>query len=314
MELRQLRYFIAIADAGSLTEAARRLGVAQPALSQHVLALEAELQTRLLERGARGVRLTPAGLTLLEHALVVTRDVERTKEAVSAGGTELVGRVAIGLPTTVAIVLGAPLLKAAFAAYPRVHIHLVESHSGFLQEWLRSGRLDLAILFNIADADEFEVEPLLVEDIHLVSAAGTAGRKRRIRLPELEKLDLLMPARPHGLRQLLDGSISVMSGRMAPVRAEIDALPTLKRMVQAGLGHTIFPLAAVIEELAAGTLIARKIVDPVLERHVALVSSSRRPRTRVHQAIAELIDNVSRQLIADGAWPGREAGSPRERQ
>jgi LysR family nitrogen assimilation transcriptional regulator len=134
MELRQLRYFVAIADAGSLTEAARRLGVAQPALSQHVLALEAELQTRLLDRGARGVRLTPAGLTLLEHALVVMRDVERTKEAVSAGGSELVGRVAIGLPTTVAIVLGAPLLKAAFAAYPRVHIHLVESHSGFLQE------------------------------------------------------------------------------------------------------------------------------------------------------------------------------------
>jgi LysR family nitrogen assimilation transcriptional regulator len=123
-----------------------------------------------------------------------------------------------------------------------------------------------------------------------------------------------MPARPHGLRQLLDGSISVASGHMASVRAEINALPTLKRIVQAGLGHTIFPLAAAIEELAAGTLTARKIVDPVLERHVALVSSARRPRTRAHQAIADLIDNVSRRLIADGAWPGREAGSPRARK
>jgi LysR family transcriptional regulator, nitrogen assimilation regulatory protein len=84
-------------------------------------------------------------------------------------------------------------------------------------------------------------------------------------------------------------------------------------MIQSGLGHTIFPLAAVIEELAAGTLTARKIVDPVIERHVALVSSTRRPRTRAHQAIADLTASISRQLIVDGAWPGREASASQRR-
>lgn len=307
MDLRQLRYFAAIADAGSLTAAARVLGVAQPALSQHVLALESELGTRLLDRGAKGVRLTQAGATLLEHALVVMRDVERIREAVGSSGADIIGRVAIGLPTTIAIILAMPLLRAAFAAYPGVRIHLVESHSGFLREWIGSGRLDLAMLFNVTGAEDLDVTPLIVEDIHLVSQAGAGAQAREIGLRDLDDLDLLMPGQPHGLRKLLDDATVLASGRPARVMAEIDALPTLKRLVQAGLGHTLLPPAAVLDEVEAGTLAARKIVHPTIERHVALVSSSRRPRTRAHQAIAGTILDISRQLIDSGAWPGRAA-------
>lgn len=307
MDLRQLRYFAAIADAGSLTAAARVLGVAQPALSQHVLALESELGIRLLDRGAKGGRLTQAGATLLEHALVVMRDVERIREAVGSSGADIIGRVAIGLPTTIAIILAMPLLRAAFAAYPGVRIHLVESHSGFLREWIGSGRLDLAMLFNVTGAEDLDVTPLIVEDIHLVSQAGAGAQAREIGLRDLDDLPLLMPSQPHGLRRLLDDAVVLASGRPARVMAEIDALPTLKRLVQAGLGHTLLPPAAVFDEVEAGMLATRKIVRPTIERHVALVSSSRRPRTSAHQAIAGTILDISRQLIDSGAWPGRAA-------
>jgi LysR family transcriptional regulator, nitrogen assimilation regulatory protein len=306
VDIRQLRYFIAIADAGSLTQAAHRLGIAQPALSQHVLALESEFGTKLFDRGARGVTLTAAGITLREYALVILRDIERAREAVGVSGNDIAGRVAIGLPTTVAIVLAQPLLKAILETYPQVAVHLVESHSGFLREWLTTGRLDLAVLFNIAEVeDHLDLMPLLVEDIHLISSAEGGAQEEEIALSEIRRLDLLMPSQPHGLRRLLDGAVFLASGQVAHVKAEIDALPTLKRMVQAGLGHTVLPLAAVQEELAARTLTARKIVAPVMERHAALVSSSRRPMTRTHQAIAKLIQEIARQLVEEGIWPGR---------
>jgi LysR family transcriptional regulator, nitrogen assimilation regulatory protein len=304
MDLRQLRYFTVIAYAGSLTAAARQLRIAQPALSQHVLALERELGARLLERGARGVRLTESGKTLLQHALVVLQDVERAREAVGNSDSAIAGQVAIGLPTTVAIFLGLPLLRAAFAEYPHVTVRLVESHSGFLREWLEAGRLDLAILFNITDAEGLELTPLIVDEVHLISPAGVAQHGDEVRFVELDQLDLLMSSQPHGLRRQLDDTAFLVWGRAARVKAEIDALTTLKRMVEAGLGHTLLPPTAAREELAAGTLSARRIVDPVIERHAALVSSSRRPQTRVQRSMMDIVRNVCGRLIADGIWPG----------
>jgi LysR family nitrogen assimilation transcriptional regulator len=304
MDLRQLRYFTAIAHAGSLTAAARQLRIAQPALSQHVLALERELGTRLVERGARGVRLTDPGKTLLEHALIVLGDIERAREAVSNFDSAVAGRATIGLPTTVAIFLGLPLLRAIFAECPKVSIRLVESHSGFLHEWLEAGRLDLAILFNVTDAQGLELSPLIVDEIYLISPAEAARHGDEVRFVEIDQLDLFMSSQPHGLRRQVDDTSFLVWGRAARVKAEVDALSTIKRMVEAGLGHTLLPLAAVREELAAGTLSARRIVDPVIERHASLVSSSRRPQTRVQRAMLKIVRDVCGQIIADGVWPG----------
>ena len=149
MDIRQLRYFLGIAEAGSISAAAARLRVAQPALSQQMAKLEAELGARLMERGPRGVMLTGAGEALREHAHVVLRDLERAREAVQAeAGGPVQGNVTIGLPTTVAMVLTLSLLLAMRERHPGVALHLVESQSGHLVEWLRQGRLDVAVLFD----------------------------------------------------------------------------------------------------------------------------------------------------------------------
>ncbi|SJZ44261.1 LysR family transcriptional regulator, nitrogen assimilation regulatory protein [Enhydrobacter aerosaccus] len=304
MDLRQLRYFTAIAREGSLTAAARYLRIAQPALSQHVLALERELGARLLERGPRGVRLTESGKTLLQHALVVLQDIERAREAISDSRGAVAGHVAIGLPTTVATFLGVPLLRAAFTEYPQLTVRLVESHSGFLHEWLEAGRLDLAILFNVTDAERLDLTPLIVDELYLISSADAALHGNEIRFVDLSQLDLLMSSQPHGLRRQLDDTAFLVCGKAARVKAEINALTTLKSMVEAGLGHTLLPLAAVRRELAAGTLVARRIINPVIERHAALVSSSRRPQTRAQRAMVDIVRDVCGQVIADGVWPG----------
>lgn len=303
MDLRQLRYFVTIAHAGSVTAAARQLRVAQPALSQHMLALERELGSPLLERGARGVRLTESGKILLQHALVVLQDLERARHAVKQSEVAS-GEVAIGLPTTVAGFLGPPLLREFFVHLPNVTIRLVESHSGFLYEWLEVGRLDIAILFNITNANGVEIIPIFVEEMYLLSSPDSSQTGPEIPFADLSDLDLIMSSHPHGLRRQLDETAVLVSGRPAKIRAEVNALSTIKRVVSQGLGHTILPLAAALDELNAGALIARRIVQPVIERHAALVVPTTRPKIRAQLEVMRVIRDVCCQLIEAGQWRG----------
>lgn len=305
MNFRQLRYFVGVAEAGSFTAAARELAVAQPALSQHVQTLERELGCQLLEREARGTRLTPSGAIFLEHAYLVLKDLERAREAVMDSGSEIVGRVALGLPTTVATVLSLPLMEAVFSSLPQVTVHLVETHSGFLREWLETGRLDLALLFDVADTEGLDLTPLIVEDLHLLSSAQSAESGKDIPLDQIEKLDLLIASRSHDFRTTLEKTVLMATGKALQVRAEIDSVPTIKQLVMGGRGHTILPLSIARDELADGSLVARRIVKPGIERRAALARVSRRPRTRAQQEIEKLLKEISQQLIADGVWVGR---------
>lgn len=305
MDLRHIRYFVAIAEAGSITAAARTLRVAQPALSQHVITLEKELGRRLLERIARGVRLTPSGETFIEHARIVLGDVERAREAVADTGRDVVGEVVLGLPTTVAPVLAVPLMEAGLLELPRVSLHLVESHSGFLLEWLAAARLDLAVVFNVAGSDGLDLTPLVNEELQLVSPGKARLARKSVSLSELRDLDLFMAGKTHDLRKTLDDAVSLARRRPLRIKAEIDSLQTIKGLVIRGLGHTILPLAAVQEEVADGRLNARRITRPTIERHAVLAALSRRPRTRAQHAVASLVRSTTMRLLSEGKWSGK---------
>ena len=173
---------------------------------------------------------------------------------------------------------------------------MVESHSGFLRDWIDAGSLDVAILFNIRDAEGLEVRPLLTEAMHLISAPsfGVRTGRDRISLSKLSSIDLLMPSQTHMMRKLLDEAATAATGGVFRIKAEIDALSTLKKLVIAGQGHTILPLATVREELESGKVIAHRIERPRLERHLSLVRLSRRPITRAENAITDLIYDLVR--------------------
>ncbi len=305
MDIRQLRYFMSIVEAGSFTAAAQHLRVAQPSLSQHVIGLEKELGVKLLERQARGVRLTDAGATFVEHAIAVLRSFDRARESVAAKNDRISGKVAIGLPTTVTPVLAVPMLEAAAKLLPGVFVRMVESHSGYLREWLEADRLDIAVLFNVANADGLEVTPLITEELQLISPGSGSKRPRHISLKEVARLDLVMAGQPHDLRKTLESIMFSTVGRRPSIRAEIDSFDTVKQMVLVGYGHTVLPLSAVQRELADKTLHARRIINPSIERHAAMVSVARRLKTHAQQAIAKLLEDIIRQLIGEGRWSGK---------
>ncbi|WP_419897572.1 LysR substrate-binding domain-containing protein [Roseomonas sp. USHLN139] len=303
MDLRQLRYFLGIAETGSISAASQRLRVAQPALSQQLARLEAELGAPLMLRSSRGVTLTAAGEALKTHAERLLREAERAREAVRAEiAGPIRGRVAIGLPTTVAMLLTLPLLRALRAEHPALALHLAESQSGHLQEWLRQGRIDLAILFDQEGAPPgLGLRPLVEEELYL---AGTGGEGAEITLAEALRLPVLLPGREHGFRRLLEAHAARAGGAWQVV-AEVDALPHLKAGVAAGLAHTVLPWAALGAEIAAGTLRARRIVAPVLRRTAVLACAGERPASRGQQAAEACLLALVRRLVDEGAWRGR---------
>jgi LysR family nitrogen assimilation transcriptional regulator len=228
MELRQLRYFIGVVDAGSLLKASARLHVAQPAVGQQIAALEHELGARLFERSSRGMHLTPAGRSFLEHAKVVLADVERARAAVRDLAAVPRGEVVVGLPTTIALAATVPLVRACRERLPQVHLKIVEAYSGFVAEWLQAGRLDLAFLYGDHGEPAMLKRALLDERLALIAGPTGAALPNRISLQRVAAHELVLPSRDHGLRRIIDEACAALGLRLSVV-AEIDSLPNVKR-------------------------------------------------------------------------------------
>lgn len=143
MDIRQLRYFVAIAQEGSFSAAAKRVNVAQPSLSQHVMSLETDLNVKLFERTSRGVSLTEPGEILLSHATKIIESMGLAVSAVRKSGAEPIGDVTIGLPPTVSMVAAVPLAETVWLDLPKVRLRSIDAMSGFIQEWLEDQSIDI---------------------------------------------------------------------------------------------------------------------------------------------------------------------------
>lgn len=307
MELRQLRYIIGISEAGSLLAASRALHVVQPALSHQVALVERELATALFVRSHRGMNLTPAGHAFVEHARVVLQDVERMRSSVREADGQIGGTVVLGLPTTVALVATLPILGEVLKRYPSVKLKLIESHSGFLGEWLQTGRLDAAFLFAGANRPGISERELLEERLVFVSHADAAPASGRLSLRALCQRPLVLPAKDHGLRRIVDDACA-QAGLSPTLVAEIDSLPNIKKAVEAGLAATILSPGAVSDEVKAGRLAVAQIGSPPLLRRVVASHCLTRPMTPASVAVLQAAEGVIRKMVMTKAWPARWVG------
>ena len=318
MELRQLRYFVRVAELGSMGRAAADLGVVVSALSQQITRLESELSTRLLVRSATGVVPTDAGLAFLAQAQLALRHADDAVRA--AQQQRLSGHVSVGLAPTTGAVLGLPLMRAMQQRYPLVRLHLVESLSGYLTDLLNARRLDLAVLFRSDDARRWSVLPLLSERLFVIAAptlpgaakllAAKAGRSGagRVRLSSLAGLPLILPTGTHGLRATLDAAFA--AARTQPhVAAEIDSLALLMDAVRAGFGATVQPGAA-IARVDATQLRVREVADTGAARPNLLVSVSDGELSPAALATRVVLADVARDLVRQGRWPGATLHEP----
>jgi LysR family nitrogen assimilation transcriptional regulator len=304
-ELRQVAYFVRVAELGSFTRAAAALDVAQSALSRHVVNLERHLGARLLHRTGRGVVLTEEGRRALGGMQALLVDARALAAELTVGEDNLGGTVSLGMLSSLTPVLLTPLLRAVHDRFPRVKMCIREGLTHHLEEWLAAGTIDLAILYGTRPVHAATDQVLISADLYLMGAPGERlTRRKSVPLAELAHLPMLLPAAPNRHRALID---KAFAERDIPLNVtfELDSIQTMKDLAGSGRNFTILPLHAAHREVSAGCLQAARIVEPSITRKVLLTHTTHHPRSRLTRAIERLAVESVETLKRRGQLPDR---------
>jgi len=314
MDLRQLNTFIQVADLGSLSRAADRLRIAQPALSRQIRLLEEELAVPLFTRHGRGMVLTEAGERLRARASGILRQVEDTRTDIMQEAGAVRGRVVFGMPPTVGSILATRLIERFLAQYPDVTLRVVQAFSGYLLDWLYSGELDIAVVYGGDAAASVRFSPLLVENLHYVGAAEAGLTPHHaVSFADVTAGRLILPGPQHGLRQLVEAEAR-RCGHGLQVAVEADDLQILKELAMRGIGATILPLAAVHEEVRAGRLCAAPIIDPHMSRKLVVAEPLGRQLSNAVRRFGEVLRDEVSTMVQAGVWDGQLLDTDRIRR
>jgi LysR family transcriptional regulator, nitrogen assimilation regulatory protein len=290
MDLKQLEYFVRVAELGSFTRAAAALDVAQPALSRQVRLLEVELRQNLLTRNGRGAIPTEAGQLLLEHGRGILHQVALAREELGAARGSLAGRVSIGLPPSLSRLITVPLTHAFRKALPQAQLTLTEGFSLLMLDGLRAGNLDMAVLYNPEKSPELEMATLHKEELVLISPRKTK-KNTPITLDEVANLPLILPSRPNAFRILIEGEMMAI-GRTPSITLEVDGLNAILNLVKEGLGHAVLPAYTLSNFDNVDPFAVRSIHAPRILSQLDLVWSSRRPSTATQKKAREVVRAV----------------------
>ncbi len=299
MDLKQLEYFVHVAELGSFTRAASFLSIAQPALSRRVRSLEVELRHSLFERNGRGVTLTEAGTRLLAHGRGILQQVERARLDLEDHRGAATGRLAIALPPSVSRTLTSPLVAAFRARFPKATLSVVEGLSTYVLEWLTIGRVDCAVVYNVAPSAAIDLVPVLDEQLYLVSARAEQRKLigPAVTLAEVAEHELVIPSLPHSIRMLLETALA-NEGRKARVALEVESVPAILDLVQQGVAHAVLALNAIQSSGNADAFFVRPIRKPKMTTTLWIATSSQRHRGPLIDQSTELVRELLLKLWA----------------
>ncbi len=268
MELRQLRYFLSVAETEHLTQSAQALFVTQSTLSHGLRLLEEELGVPLFERVGRGLKISQAGLAFKGFVGRALQELEAGRMALAQLNDLQAGTLTVGVIPTFMDTL-VPAAVARFSArYPGIRISIRDLRADLIEEQLMAGQLDLGIAFHPTEREDINAEHLFTEQLQLlVSPEHRLARRRTLPMRQLEALPLCLLPRSFATRRLLDDSFR--SAGIAPeVRVEMESVSALIGACESGQLATIVPerAAAMNPQLRAITL-----TDPQPARHAGIL-------------------------------------------
>ena len=317
MDLKQLAYFVRVAELGSFTRASIALNIAQPALSRQIRLLEVELRQNLLTRNGRGALPTEAGNLLLKHGRGILHQVEVAREELGAVRGALAGRVSIGLPPSLSRLITVPLTRAFKHKLPQAHLTLTEGFSVLMYEGLRVGNLDMAVLYNAANSPEVEITTLHTDELVLISqnpqkvskkaiqnitispgnaTKDTASKMQPISLAEVAELPLILPSSPNAFRILIENEM-ISIGRKPDITLEVDGLNAILSLVKEGLGHAVLPSYTLSNFDDSEPFTLRRIHSPQIMSELMLVRSALRPSTETQKIASEVVKSVLEEAM-----------------
>ncbi|WP_420393147.1 LysR family transcriptional regulator [Acuticoccus sp.] len=309
--LQRLKYFHEVAAQGSISAAARALGIAQPALSYQMQAIERELGTAVFERSNRGVALTAAGALLYRRADRLIEELDDIEREVRSNAHVAHGTVRLALAVTMARMMVPEILAIAGARLPQVDVKIADVASVPAVAMMQSGQADLALAPNAAEMEDCLIEPLYRERLCLIAARGEGDGDdgRPIALRDIGERPLVLSARQFDLRRRVEEA-AIEAGARLNVRYEQDSQETIRSIVTAGLAATISQAAQFHPVTERPRLSIRPIVEPEIARTHSIVRRDARRPTSATLAIAGVVREATANLVAGGVFPGRLLGGP----
>jgi LysR family transcriptional regulator, nitrogen assimilation regulatory protein len=300
LELKQLRYFAAVARQQSFGKAAAELRIAQPALSRQIALLESELGVKLFARHARGAVPTKEAEFLLERVEFGLRYFEQTRRDLLAQQHRVSGPVVVGLQDASAEVLGPLLLEECRRTFPEVQLRIVGGLSPGLRELLIRGEADIALLTEPIEPAKLSVEPFATEPLFLIGIPGSrADATVPARLAELGGLPMILTGLPGlGVRGVVEAAVA-RANIAFDVVAEVDSIIVARKMIERGLGYTISVRHTVKAEILRETIAARPIEGLHLTRFICRPLMFA-PSRAVHE-VQRMLVRIAQDALAEDA-------------
>ena len=307
MHLRQIEYFVALYDERSITKAARRLNVVQPALSMQISRLEKSFKTKLFERTSRGVIPTDTGRAFYGYCQKILGDVEEAERYLRDASGMIGGRLTVGLMPSIAHSVLPDVLAEYKVSFPDVKLVIVESYSGSLLDQLYAGSLDLAVVNHTNIQDRTALVPLFRDYLVLVTRRGNTKARVPAEIPStrLQDYKLVLPTQRQGMRQLVD-SIMASNGIKLMPEIEIDSMGPTLDLVRQSDWATILPVAAVQRAVDQKELWSQRIIEPEIPRDVVVATPATRPPSLAAELFLKLLKSKTDALLSDKGSASRK--------
>lgn len=289
IDLRQISLFLQIAEAGSFSKAAVRLGVSQSALSRQVRQLETAAGTRVFYRDGRGIQLTEAGKRLKTRGANILAEIGLAREEMNDAADVRAGACVVAIQPGIAKVLAAPVAERVLREMPGARLRIMEGLSGQIFEWLAAGRVDVALHYDQPNLTRVNAERVMTQDLFLIGPRS-AEMKLRGQVPavRLAEVPLILPGHPHGLRLTLE-ALAARQGFALDIPVEIDSAQSIVQLVAKGVGYSALPFSSIEDACRLRLISASVIHKPRIPRALLMTIATHRPLTPTVRRIMQFV-------------------------
>ena len=295
MDFRQLRYFVTLFEEGSVTKAARRLGVVQPALSMQIRKLEEEYQTKLFERTSRGVTPTAIGIEFYTKAILILNDAREASTFLRDSGDKVLGDLVIGVMPSISSSILAPTINEFLGKHTEVRLRVMEAYSDSLTETLLSGGVDFAFINGDTRSKDIGYLDVYVDYLVLLRRNDPDIQGSTFRASDLQQLKLALPSVRQGMRRTVDSLFSSVPTPEPDI--EVDSLNAVLELVSTSDYCSILPSLAVRSAVAAGRIKALKLVEPEFPHSVVVAFNPSHPPSLAGRIFIDMLRKKSAEVL-----------------
>lgn len=274
LNIRQLRYFAKVVEAGSITRAAELLYVAQPALSLSIRQLEEAVGVQLLHRHSRGVDATPAGELLYSRTRTLFSYLDQMQGDVSRFGKEPRTLLTLGMPSSLVMLAGTEALLTARTQLPNISISLREDPSFVLVDAVENKEIDIAFAYSVSERPGIQLIPVMREELLLVTRTDQAPPEEIVTLEQAINRDLAAGGKRDAGRCAMEHAAGE-HGLECEIIYEMQSIAGIREAMLRGMAASILPYGSVAREVSSGELAIRRIDDPLMTQTMYVVTRAR---------------------------------------